>query len=72
MRIFKYFLECIEYGKYVIVKERPPILLITDTEVETIECSFTEVPLIVGGQRAAAKEFPHMVQTTIISSFIKN
>lgn len=54
-------LECKEYGKYVYSIERDPVLLIGAGNVEKNECGMTETPLIVGGEDAKEKEFPHMV-----------
>nr|XP_022912160.1 serine protease snake-like [Onthophagus taurus] len=51
-----YFLECKEYGKAVYVKT----IGLDDKEHEISECGITSVPLIVGGEEAKEKEFPHM------------
>lgn len=59
--------ECKEYGKYVYVKEKPPVLVGDDVEeVDVNECGIVEVQLIVGGEPAKPKEFPHMVRFKII------
>lgn len=52
--------KCIEYGRTVIIKEKPPTLIIDKDEEEVDTCGFKVVPLIVGGVPASRKEFPHM------------
>lgn len=42
-------------------KEKPPILVIGAPDIEVNQCAIVEVPLIVGGEAAKPKEFPHMV-----------
>lgn len=43
--------------------ERDPVLLIGAGDIEKNECGMVETPLIVGGEIAKEKEFPHMVFT---------
>lgn len=61
-------IECVEYQDAVYERvyssvgfSRPPI------EQKVFRCAISTVPLIVGGENASPKEFPHMVikwQTT--------
>lgn len=55
-------IECVEYQNAVYEStfstmglNEPPI------EQKIFRCSFSSVPLIVGGEKAQSKEFPHMV-----------
>ncbi|KAK5649715.1 hypothetical protein RI129_000744 [Pyrocoelia pectoralis] len=52
--------ECMEYSKAVNVQYDSPLLLPTCGKNSVSECGIVEVPLIVGGTKAALKEFPHM------------
>lgn len=54
-----FILECEEYSKYAIQKVTP-ILLSQLSEEEHLVCH-QATGLIVGGNKAAVKEFPHMV-----------
>ncbi|RZC43129.1 serine protease snake-like, partial [Asbolus verrucosus] len=49
-----------EYSKYVIEKVVQPILLITSPDIEKNNCGHKVVKLIVGGEPAGRREFPHM------------
>lgn len=64
-----FLLECLEYSKLVITYEKPPILIIDKEEVMENTCGFRVVPLIVGGELADRREFPHMVRK--ILNFVK-
>lgn len=55
-------IECVEYQDAVYEKvyssvglNEPPV------EQKIFRCSISTVPLIVGGEKAQSKEFPHMV-----------
>lgn len=61
---FFFFLvkECIEYSEYVYAKDYGNFILLPRMNRENIStCSIVEQPLIIGGVKAAEKEFPHMV-----------
>ncbi|KAJ6638554.1 Serine protease snake [Pseudolycoriella hygida] len=52
--------KCEEYGKLV-YKDEPSPLLHAEADSHSIsKCGIVEVPLIVGGVKAAKNEFPHM------------
>lgn len=53
-------IECTEYAKYVYTDEYSPTLHVSAKKESVSKCNIVEVPLIIGGVRAAAKEFPHM------------
>lgn len=50
------FLECKEYGQWVFADDSG------DIDASVSMCSLIELPLIVGGMRAARDEFPHMAR----------
>ncbi|KAK7794488.1 hypothetical protein R5R35_004710 [Gryllus longicercus] len=52
---------CKEYGEFVFAEEAAPVLLPGAKVDKTSQCGIVEVPLIVGGEKAGTKEFPHMV-----------
>lgn len=56
----EFILECLEYGKYVFT-EYLSVDPLSSKLVTRDECGHTVVKLIVGGTKAGAKEFPHMV-----------
>lgn len=62
-----YISECREYAKAVYVLERPPTLQIDYDDdqgyINKSTCATVETPLVVGGEHARLKEFPHMVKT---------
>uniref|UniRef100_A0A224XHH9 Putative trypsin-like serine protease n=1 Tax=Panstrongylus lignarius TaxID=156445 RepID=A0A224XHH9_9HEMI len=51
---------CLKYAESVYSFEEPQILLPGATKVKVDNCGIRETPLIVGGELARAKEFPHM------------
>lgn len=55
--------ECKEYSKLVTaqVGVLPLVPTPEPVYVDIPKCDFTSVPLIVGGEEAELKEFPHMV-----------
>lgn len=56
------FIECIEYQDAVYEKTYSPMgLNQPPIEQKIFRCSISTVPLIVGGEKAQSKEFPHMV-----------
>ncbi|XP_044756150.1 serine protease snake-like [Coccinella septempunctata] len=57
---YKSFEKCLEYSKLVFTYEKPPILIIDKDEIKENTCGFRVVPLIVGGEPANRREFPHM------------
>lgn len=70
---FFLFLECIEYQDAVYDRQNtsvgvngPPV------EQKVFRCSIATVPLIVGGENALAKEFPHMVSRYKLNSMRQN
>lgn len=59
-------IECIEYQDAVNERVYSSVGLSGPPIEQTIfRCSIATVPLIVGGEHALAKEFPHMVLITI-------
>ncbi|CAH0559204.1 unnamed protein product [Brassicogethes aeneus] len=52
--------KCKEYAKYVYEKTDAVVPIIGAQPMTTYECGITAVPLIVGGEKAGFKEFPHM------------
>lgn len=56
------FLECEEYAKLVYQNVQSPVLAAESSTKNQSECGITETPLIIGGQDAADKEFPHMAE----------
>ncbi|XP_063907489.1 serine protease snake-like [Zophobas morio] len=52
--------KCQEYARYVYETKVPPIPLINAQPVTRNECGHKVVKLIVGGEPAGRKEFPHM------------
>ncbi|XP_045466027.1 clotting factor G beta subunit-like [Harmonia axyridis] len=57
---YKTFEKCVEYSKLVVTYKKPPILIIDKQEIKENTCGFRVVPLIVGGELANRREFPHM------------
>lgn len=58
--------ECEEYGKYVYTEEHSPLLHV-NAGMETVsKCGIVEIPLIIGGVKATANEFPHMVGIEVL------
>lgn len=64
--------ECVEYSKLVVTYKKPPILIIDKQEIKENTCGFRVVPLIVGGELANRREFPHMVSVTPRINYFKN
>lgn len=71
------FSECEEYGKAVFADGGNMHLIDEDlnNHETTDECGISATPLIVGGEKASRKEFPHMVRIymmmfTLIYCFI--
>ena len=58
---------CAKYAESVYVWRESPLPLIGAPKIKEDQCAITAKTLIVGGEQAAPKEFPHMV----ISEFIK-
>lgn len=56
------FSECQEYGALVYQSVQSPVLAAEAGTGAQSECGIVEVPLIIGGQEAGAKEFPHMAE----------
>lgn len=54
--------ECEEYAQLVLQLENSPILAADPGLSQVNECGIVETPLIIGGQAAGEKEFPHMAQ----------
>lgn len=55
-------IECVEYQNAVYESAFSPMgLNEPPIEQKIFRCSFSSVPLIVGGEKAQSKEFPHMV-----------
>ncbi|KAJ3648805.1 hypothetical protein Zmor_020580 [Zophobas morio] len=52
--------QCQEYGKAVYVQKESPTLTTISKVNNVSECGIVSVPLIVGGELASEKEFPHM------------
>jgi len=52
--------KCKEYTKYLYENKKSPILLIDAPKSEKNECGHKVVTLIVGGEQANRREFPHM------------
>jgi secreted trypsin-like serine protease len=52
--------KCKEYSEYVNEIIRPPILLPNVRKIKRNECGHKVSPLIVGGEMANIREFPHM------------
>lgn len=52
--------KCIEYAKYVWSVELNPTLFISGSDIRRNECPFLKQELVVGGQPAYRREFPHM------------
>lgn len=60
-------LECYEYSEAVFGTHSVQSMdSRKGEEVRVDECAITGVPLIVGGTKAAAKEFPHMVRPNFL------
>ncbi|KAL3278023.1 hypothetical protein HHI36_013364 [Cryptolaemus montrouzieri] len=53
--------ECKEFSKLITVVQKPAILFIDKEDEEVDTCGFKVIPLIVGGEEASRREFPHMV-----------
>ncbi|XP_050305676.1 venom protease-like [Anthonomus grandis grandis] len=53
---------CKEYSKYVWTVELSPTLLVGAEDIKRRDCPFDKLELVVGGQPASRREFPHMVQ----------
>jgi len=54
--------KCNEYEEYVWKVELNPTLLANAGAIRKRECPFIKQTLVVGGERASRREFPHMVQ----------
>lgn len=55
-------IECVEYQDAVYERVYSTVGLNgPTTEQKVFRCSISTVPLIVGGEKAQSKEFPHMV-----------
>lgn len=53
--------KCQEYGKYVFEWETPPTLgFLQEPPINVSKCGFESKPLIIGGEDALVREFPHM------------
>ncbi|XP_046750076.1 serine protease snake-like [Diprion similis] len=52
--------KCKEYANFVYVDEEIPVLRINAGTSSVSRCGIVEIPLIIGGSKAARKEFPHM------------
>lgn len=48
------------------VTEMDPVLLVDSSTFQKSECGMVESPLIVGGEAAQPKEYPHMVNLSLI------
>lgn len=56
------FLECEEYSKFAYTYFTPPVLSFgAPRNASRLQCPFKVIPLIIGGTKAKAKEFPHSV-----------
>ncbi|XP_014612361.1 PREDICTED: venom protease-like [Polistes canadensis] len=53
--------KCKEYSQYVYQLIYPPIFIIGQKPINVSTCGIKGKTLIVGGEKAAAREFPHMV-----------
>ncbi|XP_015178493.1 PREDICTED: serine protease snake-like isoform X2 [Polistes dominula] len=53
--------KCREYSQYVYQLVNPPIFLIGSKPFNTSTCGIKGKTLIIGGEKALGKEFPHMV-----------
>ncbi|XP_025835383.1 uncharacterized protein LOC108736795 [Agrilus planipennis] len=51
--------KCKEYSKYVF-EEQYSFVLVTNSKVKADTCAVKALELIVGGEKAAPREFPHM------------
>ncbi|XP_044260065.1 serine protease snake-like [Tribolium madens] len=52
--------KCREYSAYIYEVTKSPVLLIGTSDLKRNECGHEVVKLIVGGELAGRKEFPHM------------
>lgn len=55
------FAVCERYSEAVTQEEDSPVLTPGAEKNEVSTCGIVEVPLVVGGMKAAPREFPHMV-----------
>lgn len=60
--LYIHIIECVEYQDAVYERIYSTVGLNgPNTEQKVFRCSISTVPLIVGGEKAQSKEFPHMV-----------
>lgn len=52
---------CEEYSKYVYEWITPPVQTINFGKVKVNRCAHKVTELVIGGQHAGVREFPHMV-----------
>ncbi|XP_055384435.1 venom protease-like [Condylostylus longicornis] len=52
--------KCTEYAEAVYVYEKSKALIRQDDIIKTDKCGNKNIPLIVGGENAGVREFPHM------------